>query len=569
MAEYDIGVCIFFLGEAKFLPYSIRSFLGCEHVKTIALIEGCAKSFSSERVTKKGLSTDGSAEIVRNLMKGEDGEKIVFEQLGWVNSKRDLQNRGFQIIRSRLGEGAIHMLAGADEVYFSNELSRLREEFIKHPKAKIVKFPFLHFWWRPDLICTGSSWSVKMHRAYRRPGLPLQFSHHAAPPADCGRGPIEELSNGVRCFHYTGMQDADKIAARLAFYKKRDGHRLKVTDTWSNWRWGQRTQWTHDGGSVLKFDGVHPPVIAKDVWNLTPRSADGHLLALPGVPWDSDGAVKIVEPPKKVGVFFEGDSVPDSQHVVRLIDEMKRFHHLTAYTRTGKLSDAQQHGLTVKKFSARDLNKNDVVVVFPKTFAFRPLSAPHVAILWTYLRITPDFSGYAGVFKVPDLDSEVETVPDAVTLIRRVAGKLRKPPGGIPEPTLRVKSLRSAAPAHQPQRSKKSRGVSNTGGLSGDVIRVQIKNITKTVWGRNHLLGAYWCTASGTPMANAARTKISLAKDIQPGETLSEDVPIPRPPQEVGILQLHVDILDRAAGVWLNCGICFENAIVRSWRLIF
>jgi len=70
-------------------------------------------------------------------------------------------------------------------------------------------------------------------------------------------------------------------------------------------------------------------------------------------------------------------------------------------------------------------------------------------------------------------------------------------------------------------------------------------------------------------MANAARTKISLARDIQPGETLSEDVPVPRPPQEVGILQLHVDILDRAAGVWLNVGICFENAIVRSWRLIF
>jgi len=566
VAKFDIGVCIFALNEEKFLPYSIRSFLGCEHVKTVAVVEGCVRSLSSEPTTKGGLSIDKSAEIVRDLMKGKDGEKIVFEQLGWVNSKRDLQNRGFQIIRSRLGEGAIHMLAGADEVYFPNELSRLREEFIKHPKAKIVKYPFYHFWWRPDLICTGSSWSVNMHRAYRRPGLPLQFSHHAAPPADCGRGPAEELSNGVRCFHYTGMQDADKIAARLAFYKKRDGHRLKVTDTWSDWRWGQRTQWTHDGGSVLKFDGTHPPVIAKDVWNLTPRDTEGNLLALPGVPWDSDGTVKVVEPPKKVGIFFEGDSVPDNQYVVKLIDGMKRFHHVTAYTRTGKLSDAQQHGLTVKKFSARDLNGNDVVVVFPKTFAFRPLSAPHVAVLWNRLRITPDFSGYAGVFEVPDLDAGVEKVPDAVTLIRMVAGKGKTLEVRAPKPTLKVTPMRSAMSARQPQRG---RGVSNKGGLSGDVIRVQIKNITTQTWGRNHLLGAYWCTASGTPIADAARTKISLAKDIQPGETLAEDVPVPRPPQEVGILQLHVDILDRAAGVWLNCGICFENAIVRSWRLIF
>jgi len=547
--------------------------LGCEHVKTVALIEGCVKSFSSEHTTKNGLSTDKSAEIVRDLMTGKDGGKIVFEQLGWVNSKRDLQNRGFQIIRSRLGEAAIHMLAGADEVYFPNELSRLREEFKKHPKAKIVKYPFLHFWWRPDLICTGSSWSVKMHRAYRRPGLPLQFAHHAAPPADCGRGPVEELSNGVRCFHYTGMQDAEKIQARLAFYKKRDGGRLRVTDTWSTWRWGNRTQWTHDGGSVLKFDGEHPPVIAKDVWNLTPRDTEGNLLALPGVPWDSDSAVKVVEPPKKVAIFIEGDSVPDNQHIVKLIDGIKRFHHLVVYSRTGKLADAQQHGLTVKKFAARDLNRNDVVIVLPRTFALRPLKAPHVAVLWKKLPVMPDFSGYAGVFQVPGGDFGVEKVPDAVTLIRRTVGKgkdisleVRAPPK---KTTMQIRPMRSAAPPRRLPKVHRGRTVSSSGGLSGDIISVQLKNITSKTWGRNHLLGAYWCTGSGTPIPTAARTKISLAKDVKPGQTLSEDVPVPRPPQEVGILQLHVDILDRAAGVWLNCGISFENAIVRSWRLIF
>lgn len=417
------------------------------------------------------------------------------------------------------------------------------------------------------MICTGSSWSVKMHRAYRRPGLPLQFAHHAAPPADCGRGPIRELSNGVRCFHYTGMQDAAKIQARLEFYRKRDGHRLRVTDTWSDWCWGQRTQWTHDGGSVLKFDGEHPPVVAKDVWNLTPRGLDGNLLALPSVPWDSDSKVKVVEPPKKIGIFIEGDGVPDNQHVVKLIDEMKRFHRLTVYTRTGKLSGAQQHGLTVKKFNARDLNRNDVVILFPETFAFRPLSAPHVAILWKELPITPDFSGYAGVFEVSGASFGVDKVPDAVTLIRQVSGKGKGVSLEVraPKPSMQVSPMR---PGQSPQ-ARRGRRVTSQGGLSGDAIRVQIKNITKRTWGRNHLLKAYWCTASGTPMANAARTTVMLAKDIKPGETLTEDVPVPRAPQEVGILQLRVDILDRAAGVWLNCGVCFENAIVRAWRLIF
>jgi len=221
VAEYDIGIACFFINEEKFLPYSIRSFLSCGNVKTVAVVEGAVKNFFVGRTTREGLSTDKSADIVKELAKKDD--RVKFEQLGWVNSKRDLQNRGFEIVRRHLGEAAIYMLAGADEVYFATELDKLRETFVKNPKAKQVVYPFLHFWWRPDLICTGSSWSVKMHRAYRRPGLQMRFVHHAAPPADCGKGPVVKLNEGVRCFHYVGMNDAEKIRTRLEFYKKRDG----------------------------------------------------------------------------------------------------------------------------------------------------------------------------------------------------------------------------------------------------------------------------------------------------------------------------------------------------------
>ena len=360
MAEFDIGVCIFFLNAEKFLEYSLRSFMVSDVVKTIAVVEGCVHGYPKDRVTQDGLSTDASASIVERLSQGKrGGDKIVFEQVGWVEDKKDLQNRGFQIIRERLSETAIYMLAGADELYHAHELEALASFWRRHPKAKIVRWPFYHFWWRPDLVAVGSSWSVLMHRAYRRPGLPMIFSHHAAPPADCGRGPIIEAKddNGdfiIHCYHYCGMGDARDIRARLVLYRSRDGHRLNVEDTWSRWQWGEPTQWTHGGGSVRRFDGSHPRVIEKKIWELTPRGDDGKLLPLPRVPWDEDETSHVVTPPRKIAVFFEGKTVPDDPYVAELLQAMNDQHEVMVFTPSGELGDASQHGLRhVMKFSAR------------------------------------------------------------------------------------------------------------------------------------------------------------------------------------------------------------------------
>lgn len=554
MAEYDIGVCSFAVNEEKFIGYSIRSFMACKAVKMIVVVEGCVKGYPRKDVSSKGLSTDGTADIVRDLMKRENGGKIKFIQAGWVNSKKDLQNHGFQAIRQKLGEAAIYMLAGADELYHPHELVALQGMFKANPRAKIVLYPFYHFWWRPDLVCVGSSWSVLMHRAYRRPGLPMIFGHHAAPPADCGKGPRIHAKNArgdyiVKCYHYTGMHDKDKIDARLQLYKERDGHRLRVADTWNNWRWGLRTQWTHGGGSVRRFNGGHPAVIEPDVWKLTPRGINGELLPLPKVPWDEDDASRVVTPPKRVGVFIEGRAVPDNQHVTELLDSLSISHHLEVYTLNGDLDDASQYGFKgIRKFDSRELNRNDLVLLFPTTYAIRPPSsrpnAPHVAVLYKDMQPMPDLSGYT-VFKTPDCPIEGLTVlPSANDLVDKGISMVKEG---------RVEHV--APPPRKTPTIVRRPVVRDSAGIAGEVIPVRIRNVTGQTWRRgDYLVGAFWCdSVFGKPHIQTPRTKADIPRDVPPNSYLEMEVPMPTPPQD-GNLLLRIDILDTVRNFWLGLG---------------
>lgn len=557
MAEYDIGITCFFLNEQKFLPFSVRSFMESPAVKSVILVEGCVSGYPTDNVTKQGLSTDGSSEIAAELAK--ESPKVEYVPMGFVDGKRDLQNRGFHVIRARLGEAAIYMLAGADEVYHSHELVALQDCFKANPKAKIVLYPFYHFWWRPDLVATGSSWSVLMHRAYRRPGLPMAFAHHAAPPADCGKGPKIHAKKGgeyvCHCYHYVGMQDAPHIHAKLSLYHKRDGGRLKVTDTWSAWQWGERTQWTHDGGSVKRFDGKHPKVINPHVWNLTPRDLGGTLLPLPEVPWDGDGKSDIITPRKDVAIFLEGRTIPADLHVTGLIADLSTHHNVTIYTLDGELEEAGKY--QVRKFKARDINRHHIVVLFPESFLLRPLGARHVAVLWKDLDFQIDPGGYV-VYKLPGVKGDFPELPSVFDFVK---GAL-----ALPIADVKKKPHRRAVVPDVSEYSVAGRAK----GPIAKKLRVKITNITAVDWVKGtHFVGCFWATGKSTLLGRAPRTKGDLPKDrIKVGETMTCDVAVPHPPKDMenGFLQLCVDVLDQGLGTWLNVGSRIPVQI-KNWRI--
>ena len=261
------GVLVFALNESKFIGYALRGYLSSSLVKKIAVVEGCVQ-LNKHAANEDGLSKDDMAEVVEKIMAEDDTDRIVYERMGWAENKSALQTRCIELIEDTPGI-EYYILAGADEVYDPADLNRLDKEIKRLGKPDIPLYEFIHFWKRPDLRATGSMWDTWMHRCYRNYGKGMRFGNHAGPPLkpDGSQLGPSVKTKGVKVYHYSAMKDKQDIKDRLRLYQARD--RLG-TDTWTNWRPGQPTQWTHGGGTAEPYHGKHPPAIARDVWALTP-----------------------------------------------------------------------------------------------------------------------------------------------------------------------------------------------------------------------------------------------------------------------------------------------------------
>lgn len=261
------GVLVFALNEGKFIGYALRGYLSSPLVKKIAVTEGCVK-LNAHAANAHGLSKDNTADVVRKVIAEDKTDRIVYERMGWVEGKSVLQTRCIELIEDTPGiEYCI--LAGADEIYDPADLERLKKEIQRLNKPDVPLYEFVHFWKRPDLRATGSMWETWMHRCYRFHGKGMRFGHHAGPPLKpdgSQLGPSVKVK-GVKVYHYSAMKDSRDIKDRLKFYQQRD---KRGTDTWTHWKPGQPTQWTHGGGTAEAYHGPHPPAIRDDVWALVP-----------------------------------------------------------------------------------------------------------------------------------------------------------------------------------------------------------------------------------------------------------------------------------------------------------
>jgi hypothetical protein len=544
VAEYDLGVCIFALNEEKFISYAIRSFLASNVVKCVAVIEGHVKGYPTKGVSRKGLSTDGTAKVVKSIK----DDRVVFSQAGKVDNKAVLQNLGFDILQERLGLDAICGLAGADELYKPEGLRNVKKLFMADPALRCLGPKFNHFWWRPDLVATGGTWNVKMHRWYRLPGQRMKFTNHAAPPTGCNK-PKKETGE-VEVFHYVGMADAPRIAAKLDFYRKRDGHRLNVVDTWSKWKYGTATQWTHGGGGAERFTGEHPEVIADKVWELMPKDANGKKLSLPSVPWDEKAPEKR---DLKIGVFLEDDRVPNHHAIHALMKELAKEHTVIIYPLGDTFPEAAEFGLenNVRGFSAKGLNTNDLVILFPDTIAFTPIASKHIAVLWKKPSVNLNLSGYS-VFEVPGLGLGYPPLPLPADFIKQ-CDKL------APEEMSRLRDPDEPTPPRHPRPKPDlppmpPKALNRDPALHTDTEFVYIRNVTAEIWKPNtHDVTVRWWNGLDTAeMTSAVKVNHPLPGTIRPGETLPMEVSIPRPPIQAGFLTLVIDI--RSGNRMMNIG---------------
>lgn len=256
--ESKIGVITIALNEEKFINASLRSVIKHPNVKKVVVVEGAVNLYAHAS-TPDGLSKDKTSEQVWMAMSELGGDKILYERYGWALDKSELRNRALNL----LGKGITHVLVvDADEVWGQEDLDNLVDAMREYPKLGVFLFRLYHFWIKKELVAVGGQWDSMLFRCFRyKPGLYWKF--HQLPPVDY-KGRFVNVTDGskvldnVHVYHFGYMKSKEDVQAKLEFYRKRDGDKLKVKDTWTNWKVGQPTQPTHGGGTAVEFKGTLP-----------------------------------------------------------------------------------------------------------------------------------------------------------------------------------------------------------------------------------------------------------------------------------------------------------------------
>lgn len=260
-SEPKIGVITIGLNEEEYIGASLRSMLKQANVEKIAVVEGCV-TLNESQANKDGLSTDFTRDEVLDVIKDDHQGKIIYERYGWAGSKSELRNRALHL----LGKGMDYiMVVDADEVWKVADFNRLVNFIKSNPDVSVVWYPAFHFWKQPDLIAIGGQWDAPLFRFFKYEDKTLFWHKHQTPVVNKMGQSVTQLGREVKLknvhfYHYGAMKPEKKIKAKLAYYAARDKD-LTVKNTWSEWKEGKPTQWTHGGGSTAKFTHKHPEEI--------------------------------------------------------------------------------------------------------------------------------------------------------------------------------------------------------------------------------------------------------------------------------------------------------------------
>jgi hypothetical protein len=148
----------------------------------ILLCEGADRNYPQEAVTRDGLSTDRTAEIIRTFPDPE--RKIRLFQHGWAGKKgsTDVRVPGKITLRNvyarQLADGYVFTL-DVDEFLHPNHVRALVAQMDQIQDLSACAIPQLHLWQSPAFFITGGYADIPHTRLYRwRAGSSYRINHN-------------------------------------------------------------------------------------------------------------------------------------------------------------------------------------------------------------------------------------------------------------------------------------------------------------------------------------------------------------------------------------------------------
>ena len=265
-----IGMIV--LNEAQFIEANLKQHY--ELVDNIVIVEGADRLYPKTNVTEDGLSTDDTAEIIRNFP--DIDHKIKFIQHGWTHiggeqAKCELRNRYMEDILSGL-----LIAVDADEFYRFSDLKEAKHNAAKQSQHHAWLYPQIHFWRNTKTFITGGYYDVPHIRFWRvRDGDRYTVNHnhpyrngksvHRLDCVDIRRNIIQASRDshyvpGPVCYHMGFCKPHTSMTDKSEYYLNRGEGASRIETTASRAAWfGDDTNLPKEL-RLLKYGGPLPEV---------------------------------------------------------------------------------------------------------------------------------------------------------------------------------------------------------------------------------------------------------------------------------------------------------------------
>ena len=210
-----IPVCVtmIVLNECDYIFQSLQSIYSS--VDKIVIVEGATKYAVKDVVSPMGLSTDGTAQLIRAFQETLDTEgKIKYVKAGWVEDKAVLRNRCLEHVPKNTF--AILIVDG-DELFKAEDI-RAAVQVMQFADALMVKARHFMFWGSTDRLLENvpdPDYTGRLLRYFPT----MHYKHHQGIYLDASTSYYDDPSRiicpeGFDLYHYGHVRDKRKIVLK-------------------------------------------------------------------------------------------------------------------------------------------------------------------------------------------------------------------------------------------------------------------------------------------------------------------------------------------------------------------
>lgn len=282
-----VALCSLVLNEEEFLGWNYMQHRNWPGLVGWVFVEGADKKYaeaSPKKVTKDGLSTDGTSKTLDYLKQSYDAETnlLHIKHYGWMQDKKPAlaktvgRDRYLDILEDIKPD--IFVVIDADEFYTRKDQNDINTFVEANYDYHCWRFTQRHIWAPPSVYkeptaynfryeVTGGYWDVRHVRVFKwRTGL--RYSHDHNYPQCNNHNPLKRmhdcLEGGPQCVHLGFARAAENRKATNSYYVqrgegRRDGRRHYVScrSAWEGWQPGVRLP---NGAEVKRYDGPIPEI---------------------------------------------------------------------------------------------------------------------------------------------------------------------------------------------------------------------------------------------------------------------------------------------------------------------